>query len=225
MKRLVFPLFAAAMSLLSTTAHAHFIWLEIDPDEPDTVRLRFSEEILEVTPRDMQELAAPMKVSVPGGDPLPLEFGDEFLHAPIPAGTKSVVGTLDYGVLDRSEAGRGKFMLKYHARAAADAHAASLPSTLPLDVVAVVEGHRLNVTVMFHGKPASGAEIVAVLPNQLAPVETKSDAEGRASFSIETGDWIALRAMVAEDVTGEHEGENYSLTRHYTTLTFFNPGH
>jgi hypothetical protein len=32
--------------------------------------------------------------------------------------------------------------------------------------------------------------------------------------------WVGIRAMVAEDKSGEHDGKPYTMVRHYSTLTF-----
>ncbi len=212
---------SVAAMLASVASHAHFTGLEVAPDSPQTLRLRFSEEILEATPRDIQEKAATMRVSTPDGAAIAMTFGEEFMSAPVPGNAPSIIGTQDYGVLDRGEAGRGQFMLKYHARAARDAAAAAIASGLPVDVTAKVDGESMLVTVLLGGKPVADAELVVTLPQELAPAEAKTDAAGQARFSVKSGDWIAIRAMVAQTGSGQHEGKSYELVRHYSTLTFF----
>jgi len=213
-----------AFSLVSASAMAHFIWLEIDPDSPNSLRLRFAEEILEPTPHDMQQLAAPMRVRTADGTPIELVFGEHFMSGDIASDVASVIGTLDYGVLDRTEAGRGVFMLKYHARAARDAEAASKAGGLPVDVTATVADGHMLVTVYRNGSPVEGVELEVILPHQLETAQAETNAEGTAKFSIRSDDWVAIRAMVAEDETGEFGETPYERVHHYSTLTFFYEG-
>lgn len=212
---------AAAVLLVATTSHAHFIWLEIAPESTGVVLLRFSEEVLEATPRDMQEKAAGMKVSTPAGAAIEMNYGEGAMSGSAPGDARSIVGTLDYGVLDRGEAGRGKFMLKYHARAARDTNAAETAVGLPVNVSATIDGETMTVTVDLDGKPVGNAELVVTLPQELAPAEAITNAEGHATFTVKSGDWIAIRAMVPETASGTHGDQDYEMVRHYSTLTFF----
>lgn len=214
-------LFACAALLACAPSHAHFMWLEIAPEAPGVVLLRFSEEVLEATPQDMQEKAAGMKVSTPAGAAIAMEYGEGAMHGRAPGDARSVIGTLDYGVLDREEAGAGKFMLKYHARAARDTNAAETAVGLPVNVSAVIDGETMTVTVDLEGKPVEGSELVVTLPHELAPVEAVTDAEGQATFTVKDGDWVAIRAMVPETVSGKHGDQAYDRAVHYSTLTFF----
>lgn len=212
---------AAAASLAAATSHAHFIWLEVAPEAPEVVLLRFSEEILEATPQDMQEKAAGMNVSTPAGAAIAMDYGEGAMHGKAPGDVRSIIGTLDYGVLDREEAGRGKFMLKYHARAAHDANAARSAVGLPVNVSAAIDGDTMTVTVDLDGKPVENAELVVTLPHELAAAEAVTDAEGKATFAVKSGDWVGVRAMVPETTSGKHKDQDYELVLHYSTLTFF----
>jgi uncharacterized GH25 family protein len=218
------PLVALAALLVSGSSHAHFIWLEVSPESPGTVTLRFSEEILEATPRDMQEKAAGMKVSTPAGASIKMEYGEDAMNGAAPGDAQSIIGTFDYGLLDRSEAGRGQFMLKYHARAARDSKAAANAVGLPVDLSAAIDGETMVVTVTLSGKPVEGSELVATLPKALEAAEATTDAMGEARFTISSGDWVAIRAMVPEPASGAHDDKAYDRVVHYSTLTFFHDG-
>lgn len=217
-------LLTIAALLASTSSHAHFLWLEVSPEAPGVVKLRFAEEILEATPRDMQEKSAGMKVSTPTGSAITMEYGPDAMEGAAPGDARSIIGTFDYGVLDRGESGRGKFMLKYHARAARDTSAAGTAEGLPVNVVAAIDGETMQVTVTMDGKPVQGAELVATLPQALEAAEAKTDANGQATFTVKAGDWVGIRAMVPENTPGKHGDDSYEFVRHYSTLTFFHTG-
>ncbi len=217
-------LLTLAVLLACTSSHAHFMWLEISPEAPGVVKLRFAEEILEATPRDMQEKSAGMKVSTPTGAVVTMEYGPDAMAGSAPGDVRSIIGTLDYGVLDRGESGRGKFMLKYHARAARDTHAAGTADGLPVNIIAAIDGEMMQVTVTIGGKPVEGAELVATLPQALEAAEAKTDANGQATFTVKAGDWVGIRAMVPENTPGKHGDDAYDFVRHYSTLTFFHAG-
>lgn len=220
-KRILFVCIALAAAV---SAQAHFIWLELPADAAAEVRMRFSEQPGERTRPTLQEKAAPMAVRTAGGDALKLSVGEAYLSGPVAEDAAAVLGSLDYGVLDRSSEGRGKFLLVYHARGVRTAEEAAKPSGLPIDVTAKVEGNTVSVQVLRDGKPVPAAEVFATLPGVEEEKEGVTDEQGHASFSLNGGGWLGIRAMVPEEHKGESNGEAYDLVRHYSTLTVPLPG-
>lgn len=200
------------------TGHAHFMWLELPAETPGEVHLRFTEEPQEKTRQSMQEKAMPMRVHLPGGESIAMEQGEESLVGKVAAETSVVLGSLDYGVLDKSAEGRGKFLLVYHAKGVRSAADAETPAGLPVELTAKREGNVLLVTVLKDGKPVPTAEIVATVPGSEEALTTETDEQGRATLKFNGEGWIGVRAMVADHTPGEHNGEAYELTRAYTTL-------
>ena len=207
-----------------TAAQAHFIWIELPPELATAAHMRFAEEPGEATSADMQALAAPMAVKTAGGDAVTFAPGDDALTAAVAEDVAAAGGTLDYGVLDRSEGGRGVFMLVYHAKAARTLADAAEPMGLPLEVIASEADGTVTVTVLHNGEPAAGAELQVFLPAVLEPAETTTGTDGKATFDVSGTDWLGVRAMVPEEKSGEHDGKAYDLVHHYSTLTTFYAG-
>ena len=96
-------------------------------------------------------------------------------------------------------------------------HAAT-PGGLVAEILATPADDRLVLTVLHHGEPAPGAEIV--VPVDATRVETMAtDASGRLEIPMPKTPLFAIRAMVPETRQGEHDGEPYEQVRYYTTLT------
>lgn len=209
-----------ALACGALTANAHFIFLELPPEAENAVHLRFEEEPGARTRESMQKLIQPMTVKTSDGDEIAFEFGDGALMGKRPEGATLAAGTYDYGVLDKTEQGRGVYMLKYHAKAAASAKEAKETAGLPLEATAKLEGQNLTCTITWEGEPVADAEVVLNLPGVSEPTELKTDAGGNVTALVLDEGWIGVRASLAKEVTGEHDGKSYELVRHYTTLTF-----
>ncbi|MBX3180087.1 MAG: hypothetical protein KF886_22275 [Candidatus Hydrogenedentes bacterium] len=202
--------------LLALSAQAHFIFLELPPNAPDVAHMRFAEEPLEPTTPDLQERSAPMVVKTDSGAEVAFAGGEDARVASVSPETTALLGSLDYGVIERG----GEFLLVYYAKAARNAAEAGAASGLALEVLADVKDGSLTVTVLHGGKPASGAELVVNLPGADEQATTTTNAAGQASFPIEPGGWVGLRARVVESRSGAHDGKAYTEVRSYSTLTF-----
>lgn len=202
--------------LLAMNAQAHFIFLELPPNEPDVAHMRFAEEPLEATKPDLQERIAPMVVKTASGAEVAFAGGEDARVASVSPETTALLGALDYGVIERG----GEFLLVYYAKATRRAAEAGAPSGLALEVLADVQDGSLTVTVLHDGKPAPGAELVVNLPGADEQATTTTDAAGQSSFPIEPGGWVGVRARVVESRSGAHDGKAYTEVRRYSTLTF-----
>jgi len=213
---------AIAMTVLVVPiAQAHFVWLEMDPARPDAILLRFSEEPREATPAELQKNGLRMEVRTPENAPLTFAVGDDAAESEKPVQAPYVSGSMTYGLFDRGET---PFKLVYHAKGAQDAEAAAEIAGLPVEIVAEATEETLTLTVLHKGKPAHGAEIVAVLPHELETVEGTTDSDGKVSFPLPKTGWVGIRAMVSVNESGEIDGTPYSEARHYSTLAFKHDG-
>ncbi|MFM1921246.1 MAG: hypothetical protein RLZZ303_2880 [Candidatus Hydrogenedentota bacterium] len=204
--------------MTALAGHAHFMWLELPEETLGEVHLRFTEEPQEKRRQSMQEKAQPMQVRLPGGESIVMEPGEEALVGKVTTDTALVVGSLDYGVLDKTAEGRGKFLLVYHAKGVRSAADAAKPAGLPVELMAKRNGNSLLVTVLKDGQPAAATEIVATVPGSEEALNAVTDENGQATLKFNGEGWIGVRAMVAEQTPGEHNGEAYELTRAYTSL-------
>lgn len=212
-------IFALSLGLtvcLALQADAHFIFLELPPEKPTCAQLRFSEEPLEETSPALQEKSAPFTVQTGDGTPVPFSAGEGAREGVIPEDTALLKGSLDYGVMDRG----GIYLLAYHAKATRNTHKTTKIVGLPLEVLAQVKDGALVVTVLLQGKPAAGAELVVNLPTVKKQAEATTNAEGQATFPIEVGGWVGIRAKAEESRSGTLGDKAYEVVRHYSTLTF-----
>lgn len=215
MQRIVWTFGLLAGTALS--AHAHFIFLELPTDQPNTAFMRFSEEPLEDTSAGLQEKCAPMTVKTENGTSLSFTPGEVARLATVPEDTALLQGSLDYGIMDRDGE---EYLLVYHAKAAINVENAAKTIGLPLEISTNIESGDLVVTVLADGKPVEGAELVVNLPTAKKQAESVTNAAGQASFPIQTGGWVGVRAKVQESRSGTHGDKAYQQVRSYSTLTF-----
>lgn len=201
---------------LALQAEAHFIFLELPPEKPTSAQLRFSEEPLEETSPALQEKSAPFTVVTGDGTPIPFAPGEGAREGVIPEETSLIKGSLDYGVMDRG----GIYLLTYHAKATRTIKSCIETIGLPLEVLAQAKDGALVVTVLLQGKPVAGAELVVNLPTVKKQAEATTNADGQATFPLEAGGWVGIRAKAEEARSGTLGDKAYEVVRHYSTLTF-----
>ena len=83
-----------------------------------------------------------------------------------------------------------------------------------------VKDGTLTVTVLQGGKPAAGSELVVNLPTAEEQAKATTNEAGQATFPIEPGGWVGVRAKVQETRAGTHGDKEYKEVRSYSTLTF-----
>lgn len=211
--------FALALGIAvgaTLNAQAHFIFLELPSNEATTAHMRLAEEPLEASDADLQEKCAPMTVKTVNGTPVEFAPGESAMTATVSEETSALLGSLDYGIMDR----QGVYLLVYHAKAVRNLENAGQTNGLPVEVLTEVKEGNLIVTVLSQGKPAAGAELVVNLPTAEEQAKATTDAEGKATFPIEPGGWVGIRAKVQETKSGTHGDKPYEEVRHYSTLTF-----
>jgi len=216
MKR--YAAFLVFLSSIVTEANAHFLWLELEPEQKEKVALRFAEMPRQATPDSLQTKAAPMKVFAHDYAEIVMSKGQDALTGPIEPAAEFCTGKLAYGVLER-ETG-GPFLLNYFAKGVRNVEAARTPRGLPVEVVADIVNGKLKLTVLHAGKPVKGAEVYATLPQEKEEIDAFSDDNGNAEFPVTKSGWIGVRALVEEDGKGEFDGKPYGFIKNYSTLTF-----
>ncbi len=196
---------------LAGAAHAHYLWATLDPTAKTlSVGLQ---EIPGDAPLPLGERAAKVKAWPLAG----LQPEGAWLKAATPA--QAAGASLDYGVLDKRDAGRGLFWLEYYAKAAATPEASQTKLGLPVELSAVKGSDgRAVVTVWSGGKPIAGADVIVEGPVGTNTLEGKTGADGTIALPASSGP-IAVRALVVENAKGVHDGKAYDLVRRYSTLT------
>ena len=226
-KTMILPVLGAGMALLlgsAGTASAHFLWLEVPEKSSTTLRVTFGEEAPDATTPRLLERIQKARAWTAAGRNLDLKLGTGALTADLAADSALAGAEQTWDVLDRSEEGRGKFLLNYYAKAAGGIDSAAQSVKLPVEVFAKRDGGICTLTVRRGDAPAAGAEVWAQLPGGGSPLTLKTDAAGEARFALSRDGEYQVRAMVADPKPGTWNDKPYELVRNYSTLTFHAEG-
>jgi hypothetical protein len=212
--------------LAPRTTQAHFLW--VNTSEAGGVKhafLYFSES---ATQRDYR---LPERVSksvfwqrVPGGETQKLlqaklveAEGEIGLQAPLDAADTLVLGaSCRYGIYHGSLL---TYFAKHVGKLTPGADALGRCEDFALDVVPRAMGDKLQLTVLWEGKPLHGAEVV-VEHDHGDVVEAITDEAGRVEVAPTAGGQIGIRVgHDVKDAAGEFEGQPYKSAAYYATLT------
>lgn len=211
---------------LSTSAFAHFLWVKtIEQDGKTLAFVMFGENTADEAYHFPDKLAA-VKLSrrTPDGRiaPLPIEKIETEERvgfvAPIPADEPCVLETTaQYGIY-------GNSLLTYYTK---HVHAASNdglkdvgPSKeLKLDIVPRSVDDKLQLTVLWEGKPLADAP-VTLTAAEGESIELKTDAYGIVTLTPEVSGTLGILAnFVDKEVKGEFNGKPYTGAANYASLT------
>jgi len=208
----------AALSI-PAMSQAHFLWVSLDP-AAKTASIGF-QEVPEQAPLPLGAKAAQIKAWLPTGKQLPMKADQTWLRAPSTAAC--VAASLDYGVIDRRDAGRGVFWLKYYAKAAVNLAASQTRFNLPVELTAIENADGAPVvTVWQNGKPAPEAEVVVEDMDAKPTFEGKTASDGTVVLPKAQGP-LEVRALITDNTPGAQDGKSYELTRSYSTLRITDP--
>jgi hypothetical protein len=213
----------AILALTASFASAHFPYLV--PDGPTKGKAVFSDSLKPDTAGvSVDRIAATKLVVIDGGKATDLAWTlDKTANCytfEVPGSrSRLVVGTLDYGVLQRGE---GKpFFLRYFPKAvfgdipAADK--ATAGDRVPLELVPVVEAGKLRFKAIGGGKPMVKAEVTVLVPGEDKSKVVATDESGLTPSFEKSGTYGAQTRQVIEKA-GEHGGKKYEEVRNYATL-------
>jgi hypothetical protein len=219
MSRLVLP----ALLVVASPAFAHFPYLV--PDGPDKGKAVFSDSLKPDTAGVPVDRIASMKVAVVQDGkavnvPLALDKKANCYTFEVPgSGPRFVVGTTDYGVVQRGES--PPFFLRYHAKAVFGGvpapERATVGDTTPLELVPVLEGAKLRFKVLAAGKPLAKVEVTVLVPGDGKSKVVPTDEAGLTTAFEAPGQYGAQVRLV-EEKAGEQAGKKYAQIRHYATL-------
>ena len=218
MKKLLFltPLLFAA-----TPAHAHFLWAQTDPAQGQ-LRLYFGEGGEGITTGVKADVLSKVAAWNPDGKKLAPALAGGAYCAPLGTAATVVGAHQSWGVLDRSEGGRGIFRLEYFAKAATTLDKAGFGAKLPLELFARRKDGEALVTLRRNGKVVPATEVTILTPAGGDGTKVVTDASGQIHFPVTSPGLYSLRAVVVDRVPGELDGKKYPQTRTWTTLTFHN---
>ena len=205
---------ALLLSAFLTPAQAHFLYASVSPDK---ATFEFAE-----SPGDDQlpDLAGKLSDTEFLAFPQPGSKGTKISPhslghiATVPVDRQVVAANLLYGILDRSEGGRGIFRLEYYAKATQSWAQAAEPVGQSYEILLKKSGDRIQITPVVNRKPAN-SEIV---------IYRRGQADQTLLFTgtpleISTKDLVAVRGMHAIEKPGELDGKKYELIRQYATIT------
>lgn len=219
--------FFCVATLGAVTAQAHFVWVDLK----DTATAQQAELYLSELPEPGEPhligKVAQSKAwlrTIDGTTELKLVPDANHEHAALvdtcpKHQAASLEAVCDYGVYSRGPVG---VLLNYYAKRLAgdwSKHTDKLARAerLALDIVPSVEGDKLNVRVLYKGKPSEG-ELIIVDPAG-EEHELKTDAEGHGSMTVKDAGRYAVRAAHIEPAAaGTRDGKKYAQTWHYATL-------
>jgi hypothetical protein len=217
------------LTLGAAAAQAHFVWIDLAPvggGQPQA-RLYFGEQPEPGEPHLIGKIAH-TKAWARGaqGDPVELKVGAPDSEtgvlplagaSPPPASLEAIC---DYGVYQRGPAG---LLLQFYAKRlggdwAGQSGKLARADRLPLDIVPRVAEGKLNLEVLYQGRPSAASEVIVISPAG-KDKELKTDAEGKVSVAAaETGRYAVRAAHIETDKPGTRGDKKYAQTWHYCTL-------
>jgi hypothetical protein len=203
------------VSALPTVGQAHFLFAKLDP-AAKTVAVGLTEHPTQ-DPVPLGARVPRVKAFSKSAASIALKGEGNWLKG---TATDEVVGvTLDYGVLDKTDQGRGVFWLNYFAKTALSPAASQVKLGLPVELTFSkgADGKSV-VTVYDDGKPAAASDVVIEEPDGTVAFEGKTNPDGTIAIPASSG-LLVVRALVTDNVKGTHEGKAYDLVRSYCTLT------
>ena len=134
-------------------------------------------------------------------------------------GARIVVGTTDYGVLQRGE---GKPMwLRYYPKAIfGDIPAVDLATAgtiVPLELVPIVDGGKLKFKVLAAGKALVKTEVTVMIPGEEKTKVVITDEVGLTTAFDKAGTY-GVHVRQVQTKSGEQGGKKYEEIRNYATL-------
>jgi hypothetical protein len=216
----MFVLFASPAA-----ARAHFLFIRIgEPAEAGrSVEVFFSEKAAAGDPRFTEKIAGcklTLQASPGKFEPLAVSKGTDRLRAALPAaGSVSVTGVLEYGLLKREV----PFLLRHYPKAiAGDPHELATMGPrpgIPLEIAASIQDDQISFTLLRDGKPVPRAAFTTV-DDDLVNEDLKSDAAGNAVWKPPAAGFYCVYAQSVLKTPGERNGKAYVEIREFATLAF-----
>jgi hypothetical protein len=216
---------AVLLGVCVSQARAHFLFIYIGPhaEAGRTAEVFFSQYADAGDPQFVGKIAhTKLWVQAKPGEFQPLEVRRETdrLRAFVPpAGSVSVVGFCEYGVLTREV----PFLLRYYPKAVAG-QPEELNRMQPrpgaaFEIMATFEGEQVHLTVLRDGKPLPGAKLTTV-DMDLNNEELVADDQGRATWKPPGPGKYSVYTGSTKKQSGEAGGKAYVEIREFATIAF-----
>jgi uncharacterized GH25 family protein len=214
--------------LTASAASAHFPFLV--PDGPAKGKAVFSDTLKPDKDVPVDRLANTKLVVLADGKatdlPWTLDKAANCYTFEVPGtGPRVVVGTCEYGVLQRGDS--KPFLLLYYPKAIfGDLPAperATAGDKVPLELVPVAAGGKVRFKVLADGKPLAKADVTVLVPGEMKSAIVATDDAGLTPEFDKPGAYGAQVRRV-ETKAGDREGKKYEEVRQYATLVVTIPG-
>jgi hypothetical protein len=222
-----FVLAVLLLSLLHTTAPAHFLFVRVlPPAEGGRAAEVYFSELAEAGDSRFIDKIAHTQLwlqTTPGKfEPLKTHKAPDRLRCWLPySGSLAVVGECRYGVLARAK--QTPFLLRHYPKAISGQpdELNKLPAhgKLPLEIVATIDGDALRFTALRNGKPLPNAEFITI-DADLNNVKLTADGEGKATWKPSAPGNYSVYTRNTLKETGEFDGKKYEEIRDFATIAF-----
>jgi hypothetical protein len=203
-----------AISLVTTPARAHYVWLERDGDGPARAYLgEWIDDIREKSGGMLDRIKAPKVFLGASTDALPVKRNDSNLEFPTRGrGDVRLVEDSMPAREDKEKGGATKTI--YYAKAGRSETAAKLDLEL---VPTASNGNTL--VIVFFGAPLPKAEVTIVGPSKWQKPLT-SDAKGQITLPTPWAGRYVLEVTHFDDKAGGSGSDKFNRTRHISSLSF-----
>jgi N-acetylneuraminic acid mutarotase len=216
-------LFAAAVWLVATAAHAHFPWL--GSDGQDHPILWFGESPADRTYHMPDSLRGIELRTDANGDPLELDSIDTDELVGVRSRSKvergEVFGSVVYGLYHGMK-------LTYHVEHLAGDDPVSWPTEprerATLQTVITPQADGVRVRVLQNGKPVAGQEVKLFCEEGHEEAAKTTDGQGMVVFSgseVESGLNAVMVGIKSDSVKGMLDGKPFTSSADYLTSTFY----
>jgi len=220
---------ALVLALVTTSAaSAHFPFLV--PDGPSKGKAVFSDTLKPDKDVPVDRIAGTKLVVLADGKATDLAWTlDKAANCytfEVPgSGSRVVVGTCEYGVLQRGDS--KPFLLLYYPKAIFGDLPAPVRATagdkVPLELVPVAAGGKVRFRALADGKPLAKADVTVLVPGEMKNAIVATDDAGLTPEFDKPGVYGAQVRRV-EANAGDREGKKYDEVRQYATLVVTHPG-
>lgn len=213
---------------LASAASAHFPFLV--PDGPAKGKAIFSDNLKPDKDVPIDRIANTKLVVIADGKASDLSWtldkaANVYTFDVPGSGSRVVVGTCEYGVLQRGDS--KPFLLTYYPKAVFGDLPAEAPATagdkVPLELVPVAVGGKLRFKALAGGKPLATADVLVIVPGETETKPVTTDESGLTPEFDKPGLYGAQVRRI-EMMAGDREGKKYEEVRQYATLVVTLPG-
>lgn len=221
-------LVVAVVLVTASAVSAHFPFLI--PDGPSKGKAVFSDNLKPDKDVPVDRIANTKLVLIADGKETDLAWAlDKTANCytfEVPgSGSRIIVGTTDYGVLQRGDS--KPFWLHYYPKAVfgdvSNPEQAAAGDRVPLELVPIAAGGKLRFKAVASGKPLAKVNVNVLVPGETKGTDVTTDDAGLTPEFDKPGTYGAQVRQV-EAKPGDRDGKKYDEVRHYATLVVTLPG-